>query len=88
MKKADMYSKKKTKYDFNFEAGDKELYCFEMCAECYSYLDVPKKDAKLLKGLIHREGCYLASSFFDSNDFRLVYEHNDAEGRHFNVFCI
>ena len=78
--KAEAYFEKKVGYDFSFSEGDEALYCFELCAECYSCLGIPRKDAKALGGLVQRKQCYLASSFFESDGFELVYECNPANG--------
>lgn len=74
--KAYEYLDKKVPYDFGFIGGDDALYCYELCAECYKALSIPKKDASILCGLAKRKNCFLASSFFESKDFQLVYELN------------
>ena len=75
----------KIPYDFGFKRGVSSLYCFELCAECYPTLDIPKKFPSMLFGLIKkRNGVYLSDSFFESKDFKVVFEHNPR----FNIsFC-
>lgn len=62
-------------YDFNFKSGASSLYCFELCAECYSKLGIQKMEFKKMFGLLKRNA-YLADSFREHADFKTVLEYN------------
>lgn len=77
IKMARKFLKDNIKYDFNFEHGKETLYCFELAACCYPKLQVDKKKVSIFGGLIKKkEPVYLSDSFFESKDFKLVYEYN------------
>lgn len=75
VKKARQFAKENVPYDFGFQRGASALYCFELCSECYSGLDIKKKQASTFFGLFKKD-VYLAESFFESPDFDLVMEYN------------
>ena len=78
---AKRFLKNNVPYDFNFTHGKESLYCFELAAECYGKLELHKKTATALFGLLKkREKVFLSDSFFESKDFTLVYEHNPRFG--------
>lgn len=66
----------KVPYDFGFKHGTSALYCFELCAECYSALDIPTYEVKHLFGLVKRKDVVLAESFFKSPDFECIFNWN------------
>ena len=72
-------------YDFGYENGVSALYCFELAAMAYRGLDVKTKDAKALFGILRRKNVYLADSFFESPDFKRVFEFNPKRGVDFNA---
>ena len=74
--KAKELLKKNTPYDFGFNRGVSSVYCFELCGEAYSMLDIPRKTVKMLFGLIRRKDVFLAKSFFDSPDFDCIFHFN------------
>ena len=80
IKKAKEFLKVKVPYDFGFKNDVSALYCFELCGECYSKLDVPKKTVKKMFGLIQKKNVYLAESFFDSKNFTCVFQYNPKFG--------
>jgi len=60
-----------------FSHGCETLYCFELAYECYKQLDIKKKTATAIFGLIKKkEPVVLSDSFFESKDFELVFEYN------------
>ena len=64
-------------YDFGFKRGLTALYCFELAAEAYPDLDIQRKQASILGGLIKRKDpVYLSTSFTESKDFTKVLEFN------------
>lgn len=63
-----------TGYDFIFENGNSELYCFELAA--LSYPDLVLKQFTVRKLLFIKKTVYLAKSFFDSPDFECVFQYN------------
>lgn len=75
IQRAKDYVDQKIKYDFDFKDGDTYLYCHELGALCYDNLRIQKLVPKLFGGLIHSSTTrYLADSFFNSPDFRVVLE--------------
>ena len=69
------------KYDYDFEVDDQEekhsepVYCHELVRKCYPDLDIPLETASLWNGIIKiNSKKYLAQSFFDSDDFDVVYD--------------
>lgn len=79
IKMANDYAAQKIAYDFDFVQNNSQLYCFELCAKCYQESNIKTISAKILKGLIRRKECFLASSFFNSTNFKIVYEHNTSK---------
>lgn len=77
---AKKFYEEKVDYDFIFSeqgVGKSSLYCFELAAYCYKNLEIEKMKATALFGLIKKkEKVYLSDSFFNSKDFKLVYECN------------
>lgn len=63
-------------YDFGFDYGVNALYCFELCGECYKELDIPLKSTSKFFGLVKRSNMYLAESFFESPDFKCIFNYN------------
>ena len=64
-----------TKYDFSFSAGDDALYCHELTAACFKDLKIEKHIPTLFGGLIKgKEPVYLAQSFMESEDFKVIGE--------------
>lgn len=62
-------------YDFDFKIGNSSLYCFELAAKCYDFLNIPTFKASHLFGLIKRV-VFFASSFEQSEDFIKIFEYN------------
>ena len=65
-------------YDFNIEKPGKKpterVYCHELTMKCYPDLDIPLVKPSLWNGMITlKKKQVLAQSFFDSEDFELVY---------------
>ena len=75
VRKANKFVKNNIPYDFFFRYGSSSLYCFELCGECYSRLDIKKKCVSTFFGLLKKD-VYLAESFFESPDFELIMEYN------------
>ena len=75
VRKANKFVKNNVPYDFFFQYGSSLLYCFELCGECYSRLDIKKKHISSFLGLF-KKNVYLAESFFESPDFELIMEYN------------
>ena len=75
VRKAKKFVKDNVPYDFFFRYGSSSLYCFELCSECYSKLDIQKKHISSFFGFF-KKNVYLAESFFESPDFELVMEYN------------
>src|SRR5574344_499310 len=73
---AKKFLKENVPYDFSFENGASSLYCFELAALSYSKLNIPKFDVNKLFGLIKKEQVFLAQSFLNSEDLKLVYCYN------------
>lgn len=63
-------------YDFDFDADTSDkLYCHELVRKCYPSLDIPRLVPTLWNGMIKSsKKAYLAQSFFESDDFDLVYD--------------
>lgn len=63
-------------YDFDFKDGNKDLYCHELGAACYSNLRIEKIIPKLFGGLIRSSTPrWLAESFLQSPDFTVIKEY-------------
>lgn len=69
------------KYDYDFEVEEtsakhsEPVYCHELVRKCYPDLDIPLETASLWNGMIKiNSKKYLAQSFFDSEDFEVVYD--------------
>ena len=73
--KARQFAKDNVPYDFAFERGVSELYCFELCAEVYPKLDVKRIEFKKMLGLL-KKNAYLADSFRKNKNFKIVFEYN------------
>lgn len=73
LKKARSMLKEQIPYDFGFRRGVDAVYCFELCAECYSKISVPTYEVKKLFGLIKKSDVYIAQSFVECEDFKLIY---------------
>lgn len=86
MKKAQDFLDENTPYDFGYTKGESELYCFELCGECYNMLQIPTYEVKKFLGLVKRENTYLADSFFESPDFELIFQYNPKFNIDFNKF--
>jgi len=76
IKTAKKFLKDNVPYDFNFKHGQESLYCFELAAECYPKLNVIRKTVKAMFGIIRKKNVVLSDSFFESPDFKLVFEYN------------
>lgn len=75
--KAKEFLRNKIPYDFGFKNDVSELYCFELAGICYEDLDIKKMTASLLGGLIKKkEKVYLAESFLNSPDFKVIFKFN------------
>ena len=62
-------------YDFSFNYGNSALYCFELCALCYSKLDIQQFEVKKFLGLV-KKMVYLADSFRKNQNFKIIFEYN------------
>ena len=76
---AHMYLGAQYDYDFKIEEGQKKgtepVYCHELVRKCYPDLDIPLETASIWNGMIKiNSKKYLAQSFFDSEDFEVVYD--------------
>lgn len=76
------------KYDYDFEVEDtpakhsEPVYCHELVRKCYPDLDIPLETASLWNGMIKMKSKkYLAQSFFDSEDFDVVYDSDYSNPR-------
>lgn len=74
--KAKKFAKSKVPYDFGFSRGTSAMYCFELCGECYSKLDIPRCTVKKLFGLLKKKDVFLAESFFKSKDMKCIFHYN------------
>lgn len=72
--KAKKFVKDKIPYDFAYKRNSSALYCFELCAECYPKLDIKPRDVKTFFGLLRKKNVYLAESFTDSSDFKMIFQ--------------
>lgn len=63
-------------YDFSFSNGSSALYCFELAALSYPKLDIPKYSYSKLFGILRKKDVYLAKSFVESPDMKLVWCYN------------
>ena len=70
------FVKQNIPYDFGFSKGISSLYCFELGAECYPKLNIPKQTVSKLFGLIKKKDVYLAESFFKSPDMECIFQYN------------
>jgi len=81
-------------YDFFFDVCDdydnedevqkrtKSVYCHELTRSCYPDLDVPTIKPVIWGGMIRsNKSQFLAQSFFDSEDFTLIYDSDYSELR-------
>lgn len=80
VKTAKKFLKENVPYDFSFTYGSSSLYCFELAALCYPKLDIPKFSIRKIFGLLRRNDVYLAKSFVESPDLKLVYCSNPKFG--------
>ena len=71
--KAKKFAENHVPYDFAYKRNASALYCFELCAECYSKLDIKPRDVKKLFGLLRKKNVYLAESFISSPDFKMIF---------------
>jgi len=62
-----------TPYDFNFETWNNKMYCHELAARCYNELKIAKTIPVVCK-VIKGKPAYLADSFLESPDFKVVYQ--------------
>lgn len=62
-------------YDFLFEDSPNAIYCFELCKLAYPKLDIKPVEVKKLFGLMKKK-VYVAQSFVESKDCKLVYCKN------------
>ena len=69
------------KYDYDFKVEEpaakpsEPVYCHELVRKCYPDLDIPLETASLWNGMIKiNSKKYLAQSFFDSEDFEVIYD--------------
>lgn len=77
--KAKKFVQDKIEYDYMFQDNTSSLYCFELCALAYEKLNVQKIDFKKFFGLLRRNA-YLADSFRENADFKIVLECNPKHG--------
>lgn len=83
--KAKKFVEDNVPYDFTYKRNASALYCFELCAECYSKLSIKTKNVKRFFGLLRKNNVWLAESFKESPDFKLVYEQNDRRKMSFRL---
>ena len=76
--KAKKFLEEDTPYDFAYRRGSSALYCFELCAECYPELQIKTHDVKKLFGLLKKRNVYLAKSFTESPDFKIVFQSSES----------
>lgn len=76
IKTAKEFAKQNIPYDFGFSRGTSALYCFELAAECYPKLDIPRCTPTKLFGLIKKKDVFLAESFFKSPDLECIFQYN------------
>ena len=77
IERAKKFLEDKIPYDFGFKRGVSSLYCFELAAEVYPELDIQRKHASILGGLVKKkEPVYLYTSFTESKDFTRILEFN------------
>ena len=62
-------------YDFNYESDRGKLYCFELIATVYHFVDFETFTISKFFGLVKRT-CYIAKSLYGSEFFLKVYEKN------------
>lgn len=72
---ANDFLKRVTPYDFMFKRGSSALYCFELAKECYPNLDVRTVEKTAFFGVFKKD-VVLSESFFNSKDFKLIFEYN------------
>lgn len=73
IRNAKKFLKQKVAYDFGYTHGASALYCFELAALSYPKLRIPKFNMKKLFGLLRKDDVYLAQSFLNSPDCKLVF---------------
>ena len=83
---AHMYLGAQYDYDFKIEEGQKKgtepVYCHELVRKCYPDLDIPLETASIWNGMIKiNSKKYLAQSFFDSEDFEVIYDSDYSNPR-------
>ena len=81
-----MYLGAQYDYDFKIEEGQKKgtepVYCHELVRKCYPDIDIPLETASIWNGMIKiNSKKYLAQSFFDSDDFEVVYDSDFSSPR-------
>ena len=76
---AKKFAKENIPYDFWYKSGNSALYCYEMVAACYSKLNIQKLKFKKFFGLLKRNA-YLANSFRENENFKIVFEYNKKFG--------
>lgn len=76
------------KYDYDFKVEEpaakpyEPVYCHELVRKCYPDLDIPLETASLWNGMIKiNSKKYLAQSFFDSEDFEVIYDSDYSNPR-------
>lgn len=81
-------------YDYDFDICEdygnaeevqkrtKSVYCHELVRSCYPGLEIPTVKPSLWNGMIRSEKRqFLAESFFDSEEFEVVYDSDFSEAR-------
>lgn len=63
-----------TPYDFNFESWNTAYYCHELGAMAYYELEIEKKIPIFFKGLFKAKPTYLAESFLENPNFKVIEE--------------
>ena len=76
IKLAKKFLKDNIPYDFNFADNREALYCFELAAESYPKLSIPRKTVSKFFGILKKKNVVLSDSFFESKDFKLIFEYN------------
>lgn len=81
-------------YDYNFDICEdysnvedvqqrtKSVYCHELVRSCFPDLNIPTVKPSLWNGMIRSDKSqFLAQSFFDSEDFEVIYDSDFSEAR-------
>ena len=76
VKIAKKFLKDQIPYDFSFNAGSSALYCFELAALSYPKLNIPSYSYSRMLGILKKSNVYLAKSFVESPDIKLVWCYN------------